>query len=340
MTRTTPPRPVDIEAVFPELSGYRKVCARLHPRPGLPKPQQSSIGGPLLWPRDEPWPICQSLHPRDRGRRVGDVHEWRRILADAWRRDPDAGPSAEELETLSALEREHHVPDLDDTAPVPLLPVAQFFVKDVPGLVAPAGCDLLQVLWCPFDAHGAQSGPGVHLRWRSATDVGETLDEIPLPQVVGDAGYVPEPCVLDPEQVVEHEYRELLPADLQQRIEAWEAEAEEEADESSYDEADFVTYHHDLSIAPGWKIGGYASWSVTGPTRMACSCGQPMHLLLTVDSRECDNGTLSWVPREDRGVINEPEANAPTQVTVGRGGSLNIFTCSANPAHQHQVSIQ
>jgi hypothetical protein len=39
-------------------------------------------------------------------------------------------------------------------------------------------------------------------------------------------------------------------------------------------------------------------------------------------------------------LVNEPEANAPTQVTVGRGGSLNIFTCSANPAHEHKISIQ
>jgi len=340
MTRATPPRPVDIEAEFPELSGYGKVCTRLHPRPGTPKPQESSVGGPFLWPRDEPWPTCRATHPRDRGRRVENVHEWRRILAEAWRRDPDVGPSAEELDILSALEREYHVPGLGVTDPVPLLPVAQVFVRDVPGLAAPAGRDLLQVLWCPFDAHGAQSGPDVHVQWRSSAGIGEMLADPPCPEVIGDAGYVPEPCVLDPEQVVEHEYQELLSEALQERIEAWEAEAEEAAEESYDEEADFVTYHHDLSIAPGWKIGGYGSWSVTGPSEMTCSCGEPMQLLLTIDSREWDGGTLSWVPLEDRELINESEANAPTQVTVGRGGSLNIFTCSANPAHEHRVSIQ
>ncbi|MET7452711.1 hypothetical protein ABZT03_12595 [Streptomyces sp. NPDC005574] len=196
------------------------------------------------------------------------------------------------------------------------------------------------MLWCPFDAHGAQSGPDVQVRWRDSAGVGEALTEPSLPQVVGDSGYVPEPCVLDPEQVVEHEYRELLDEDLQQRIEAWDAAAEEQAEESHDDEADIVTYDHDLSIAPGWKIGGYASWSVTGPTNTTCSCGEPMHLLLRVDSREWDSGTPSWIPLEDRDLTNEPEANAPTRVTVGRGGSLNVFACSSDPTHEHRTSIQ
>ncbi|MFF1331206.1 hypothetical protein ACFVYM_22265 [Streptomyces sp. NPDC058298] len=340
MTHTTPPRPMDIEAEFPELSGYRKVCTRLHPRAGTAGRQESSVGGPFLWPQDEPWPTCRAPHPRNRGRRVEDVHAWRRVLAEAWRRDPDVGPSQEERDILSALEQVHHVPGLSDTAPVPLLPVAQLFVRDIPGLVAPPGCDLLQVLWCPFDSHGPQSGPGVLVQWRSSSGIGAALAEPPLPEVIGDAGYVPEPCLLDPEQVVEHEYQELLSETLQEQLEAWEAEAEEAAEDSYDDESEFVTYHHDLSIAPGWKIGGYASWNVTGPSEAKCSCGESMQLLLKIDSREWDSGTLSWVPLEDRELINESEANAPTQVTVGRGGSLNIFSCPADPAHEHKVILQ
>jgi hypothetical protein len=36
MTRTTPARPVSVEALFPELALYRARTTRLHPRPGRP----------------------------------------------------------------------------------------------------------------------------------------------------------------------------------------------------------------------------------------------------------------------------------------------------------------
>lgn len=51
-------------------------------------------------------------------------------------------------------------------------------------------------------------------------------------------------------------------------------------------------------------------------------------------------GTLSWVPLEERELVNEPEANAPTRVTVGRGGSLDILACSTDPSHEHSISIR
>lgn len=48
MTRTTPPRPLDVEARFPELAAYRGTTTRLHPRPGNPDASASSVGGPML----------------------------------------------------------------------------------------------------------------------------------------------------------------------------------------------------------------------------------------------------------------------------------------------------
>ncbi|MYY83206.1 MULTISPECIES: hypothetical protein [unclassified Streptomyces] len=339
MTRTTPPRPVDVEAQFPELSSYRKTCTRLHPRPGAPKPTESSIGGPFLWPANEPWPTCREPHTRDRGRRVEDVHQERRILQDAWRRHPQTGPTPEDLAALSALEQEHCVPGLGDNDPIPLLPLAQLFTKDVAGLTPPDGCDLLQVLWCPFDAHGTPRTPGVHLRWRNSAECDEALETAPVPEVVGSEGYVPEPCTVAPEQVTEHEFQELLSEGLRYRIAEWEAELEELADESGNEE-EFITYHHDLSIAPGWKVGGYASWAVTGPYEDTCPCGAPMRLLLTIASHEWDGGSHSWVPLEDRDLIATSDANIPTRVTVGRGGSLNVFVCAVNASHAHKLSLQ
>ncbi|MBD0695464.1 DUF1963 domain-containing protein [Streptomyces sp. CBMA123] len=62
MTRRTPPRPVDVEELFPELAPFRRETMRLHPRAGRATRGDSSVGGPLLWPAREPWPECPQ-HP-------------------------------------------------------------------------------------------------------------------------------------------------------------------------------------------------------------------------------------------------------------------------------------
>ncbi len=62
MTRRTPARPVDVEKLFPELIPFRRGAVRLHPRAGTPSCQDSSVGGPLLWPAAEPWPVCTEEH--------------------------------------------------------------------------------------------------------------------------------------------------------------------------------------------------------------------------------------------------------------------------------------
>jgi tetratricopeptide (TPR) repeat protein len=57
--RTTPRLAVEIAKAFPELASRSKTAVRLHPRYGdEPAVDQSKLGGVLLWPRDEPWPVC------------------------------------------------------------------------------------------------------------------------------------------------------------------------------------------------------------------------------------------------------------------------------------------
>jgi hypothetical protein len=73
MARTTAPRPFDIAEVFPELREHRGTATRLHPRTGTPTIADSSIGGPLLWPADEPWPMCTD----------GDAHDIEVLLTPA-----------------------------------------------------------------------------------------------------------------------------------------------------------------------------------------------------------------------------------------------------------------
>lgn len=56
--RPLAPMPFDVEAVFPELRGMAREVTLLFPRAGQPGTGDSSVGGPLLWPADEPWPMC------------------------------------------------------------------------------------------------------------------------------------------------------------------------------------------------------------------------------------------------------------------------------------------
>ncbi|AZQ32263.1 hypothetical protein EJ357_01270 [Streptomyces cyaneochromogenes] len=342
MSRTTPPRPLDVEALFPELATYRGTTTRLHPRPGRPDAGASSVGGPLLWPADEPWPACTEPHSHARGRRPADIRRSRQILTSAWLRESNPGPTDEERELLKELAQEQRILETPTNNPLPLIGLAQLYRRDIPDLPAgPEDCDLLQVFWCPFDAHGP-SGHGMllDLRWRRSWEVTEVLASPPQPQVVGFDGYVPEPCMLHPEQVATYPFAGLLPEDLCARIDAWE-EALEEAEQSACAAAGApVCYQYDLSIPPGWRVGGFASWHATDPFPRNCpTCATPMHLLLTLDSSEWDGGSGSWKPLEERDLPTHMYAT-PTEVTVGRWGELNIFACPEDPSHPHLTSIQ
>ncbi|MFE9742614.1 hypothetical protein [Streptomyces sp. NPDC006477] len=363
MSRTTPPRPLDVEGVFPALAAHRRTATRLHPRPGRAKPEESSVAGPLLWPAEEPWPTCTAVHPKGRGHLLSDVRLSRRVLEEVRGRDL----TTEERRLLDGMKRATHVPDLRDEDPVPMLAVAQLHTRDVPDLVGPGGHDLLQVFWCPFEVHGADRTVDVVLRWRRAADVGAVLAPQPEPPVVGREECVPNSCVVHPEQVVEHEYVGLLEEDLQEEIEAWEESLlEEDDDEDDEDEgsaaghANYATYEEyeaamaaaraqerqeldymsDLSIAPGWKVGGFASWHLTDPRPVDCpACGTPTQPLLTVHATERDGASGSWLPVEDRDAADDPRVIDPVGVHLGRG-LMRVHTCPTDPTHPHRLSFQ
>ncbi|MFF0461733.1 hypothetical protein [Streptomyces mexicanus] len=58
MTHTSRPTTEAILAALPGLAPYARDAVLLHPRRAEPDRRHSSIGGPLLWPSDEPWPRC------------------------------------------------------------------------------------------------------------------------------------------------------------------------------------------------------------------------------------------------------------------------------------------
>ncbi|GAA4588278.1 hypothetical protein BJY16_008509 [Actinoplanes octamycinicus] len=62
---TTPAGPIDVPSEFPAVVPFARTTVRLHPRAGAPTAGQSSVGGPLLWPAGEPWPVCDGPEPDD-----------------------------------------------------------------------------------------------------------------------------------------------------------------------------------------------------------------------------------------------------------------------------------
>jgi hypothetical protein len=325
VVRTTPPPPVDPAALFPGIEAFARTATRLHPRPGTPDRHASHVGGPLLWPADEPWPRCDRPHivqeetPVPAGSHPDDL----RLELPGF-----LGLHAEGGRVWAVVTAVRPEP-----VPNPVVAVAQLRAADIPDLRCPDDADLLQVLWCPCD-HPDVHGPLVSLHWRRADAVGEVAADPPVPNRVerGDE-YLPRPCVLDPEQVVEYPWWEDLPAELQQRVQAWEADND-------------WAYQVLLSTAPGWKVGGWASWGVTDLVRFGCpDCGGRMELLMVADSDEWNGfDNPRWRPVEERdlrwGTREGRAAYEPTGVNVGRSGALRIFTCPDCPDVPPQVEIQ
>lgn len=345
-TPTTPPRPFDVTTVFPQLGPLARTATRLHPRPGLPSPQDSSIGGPLLWPADEPWPHCDGPHVWDQHNPApspDDVRLQRRITEDAVRR-ADGNPASLRYtpEELAAYQRARAGRPWPD-GPIPLIPVAQIHLRDVPSLRPPGPADLLQVLWCPFD-HPAL--PRTVVLWRTAASVTDVLTTPPEPAVIQSAGYLPQPCLLSPEVVTEYPDSEDLEHEVRRQLKTcrtWQVAAEPD----EWDEGDLTpedVYNSSLSVAPGWKIGGWTRWGLSDPHPRLCgACGAPMDSLLTIASSEWGETSKSWIPHEDREVSASslnPYPEQPTRVQIADGNNLHLYACPASLEHPHLVLIQ
>ncbi|MFE9679467.1 hypothetical protein ACFYO5_36080 [Streptomyces sp. NPDC006259] len=354
--RTTPPRPVQVTEIFPELAPLARPAIRLHPRPGSPSVRDSSVGGPLLWPAGEPWPHCEDVHLHvDTGFResLTEVRLQRR-LQSRWR--PDDRPPAYTLEEEALKERAaaRLAERLDASrpwpaeCPVPLLPVAQLFLRVIPLLRPPGQADLLQVLWCPYE-HEPDYKPSTALFWRSAAEVGDILATPPEPYEADYPGYVPEPCVLAPEAITEYPNSLDLSPELQRMLEDWNRWQAAGADvDSSYAQypRDFYSIH--LGNAPGWKVGGWPPWGRTDPNSRYCAvCEVRMVPLLTIASREWNGGEgRSWAPQEEQATAlagaRRPGRypSQPTRVEVGSTDNMQIYVCPASPEHPHTDLIQ
>ena len=125
LTEVSPP--TDNGEPIPGIEDWARPVVILNPAPGSPAVADSHIGGPMLWPADEPWPWCD-----------GTTHSaYVHVKAE----------------------------DCEDVA-VPFVGAVQLYRRDFPELPFPDGTDLLQVLLCPLH-HRENGGPGMRFRWRA-----------------------------------------------------------------------------------------------------------------------------------------------------------------------------
>ncbi|MGW1606894.1 hypothetical protein [Streptomyces eurythermus] len=345
----TPSRPLDVVALFPQLTPLARTATRLHPRPGSPSRHDSSVGGPLLWPADEPWPHCDGPHTYDQVSAAVPLEEEREdrgITARGTSGSPHR-PDTSSYEAEDWMGEE--VSDGNQPwpgGPIAMLPVAQLYARDIPQLrqLCPPGqtdADLLQVLWCPLDH---PEHPRTALSWRSAAAVTDVLDAPPEPFII-DPRYLLEPCLLSPEEVTEYPHFMELGKELQQQVADWSIwQTAGDAVDSAYAVAPEEFYSNRLSVSPGWKVGGWSGWGLTDPVPRVCSvCDTEMDPLLTIATFEWSGANESWAPEGDQardplrpGI---PPANY-TRIVIASGYSLQLHICPVSTDHPHLELIQ
>jgi hypothetical protein len=198
------------------------------------------------------------------------------------------------------LDRQWHIEwDIVEGTPIALIPVLQINAKDVPEFPFPPGKDLLQLLWYPLvsDAPPLRGVPKVF--WRNIESIVHPLADMPL-SPHADPRFVPYPCVLNFERVIEYPDSDSLTSEQYARLNAWLDSQEIVFEDDRYQEKETI-YQFELSVCPGNKLGGYMAWIQDPEWRTCDRCGRPMEHLLTLTDMEVNGGTWQrWLPLEDR----------------------------------------
>lgn len=229
---------------YPELAAFERTAVRLHPRRGWPTAEDSSVGGPMVWPVGEARPVC------------GDEHDL-----------VSGGPDLDMVPVLQLHRR-----DLPSSA---LLP---------PGWMFPGGSDLLQVLWCPYphmDTYAPRAR--LFWRERARLGRVELIDPPPPASPedddeVKEFEHIPRRCVLHPELVREYppisiddpeesDFAEtllgILPPELELACARWTVPDRpwDDGNERDHTEQDYTEH----CTVPGWRLGGWVPTSASGP---------------------------------------------------------------------------
>lgn len=302
MPRKLPPPLFDMAELIPEFAGFAKETILLYPRSGEPGVRDSSMGGPLLWPADEPWPYCAQ--------------------AGHWA-----------YGTGSALWEQ------SKPGAVPMVPVIQLFARDVPWLEFPQGTDVVQLLWCALIHEEDRAGvvlPKLFWRNEAQTVAAGLLHDVPAP---GEGEYdddlVPRPCTVCPTPATEYPGYdlpdELLTAlrprleELQDRYGFWYTETASALQNK-------VGGYPAWTQSPDWPHCGRGHrmehlFSITG---------EPAYgRWLPLDEHEPGTTQPTWDAPAAQAVF---DAIGP-ELEIGDAGGLYVFLCRQCPdlpyAHRH-----
>ncbi|WP_148310596.1 hypothetical protein [Nocardia otitidiscaviarum] len=219
-----------------------------------------------------------------------------------------------------------------------LVAIAQLWRRDFPEIDYPGDTDVLQVLWCPFrhNQDDMYDGPSVKLVWRQSEPNTPLLSSMPAPRQFEDF-WIPRPCLLHPERVVEYPFYQVLPQELRERLSQWQTL---HTGSTHCDRDPCCCYQYSLSVAPGCKVGGWTSWHLTDMYPVPCEdCGDSTRALLQLDSAEWNGGSgPRWKPVVDD-PAGEPELE-PTALEHGSWGAMTIFTCRTDPRHRPRLTVQ
>jgi hypothetical protein len=111
------------------------------------------------------------------------------------------------------------------TAADPVVGLLQLHAADAPtspSPTAPTCCGCCGARTTTAASRPARTISGRPRWWYGACDVHDVLAQVPAPAADADEGtYLPRPCVLSPEQVVDYLDLADLPGALRDRVEAW-----------------------------------------------------------------------------------------------------------------------
>ncbi|MFF4361170.1 hypothetical protein [Streptomyces sp. NPDC001604] len=177
----------------------------------------------------------------------------------------------------------------------------------MPGLIFPAGTDLLQILWCPLVHEDDQYVANPRLHWRSAalTAADAMVGEPPRPHTA-DEDYLPRPCTVSPTPAIEYPNWDLpegLGELLDQRFQALKEEEEKGHD------------YFEVATTQQSKVGGYPGWTQPPDGPDCAGCGSRMERLLSITATEPSMGRwlplTEWTPARMRPRLPSGAVRAP-----------------------------
>ena len=222
----------------------------------------------------------------------------------------------------------------------PYVVALQMRKQDVPELTFRRNTNLLQVLWCP-NPHSYYACPNAEVFWRNSRIKGHSPDC--SDSINGEEGYLPTPCVVHPESVIEFPDGSELSQHDCESIETSNAISNvlidpgvEPIEDWSVPDTNIGLYYSWLSVAPGTKVGGYPPW-LQDPQYPKCGSNHPMEFLMSFSSHEFD--VLSWarwLPIDEREILTAPYAELSRAQSVigcnfGDAGNLYVFICRKCP---------